>query len=181
MGAPKAARPTTAAAVREPRGNDNDLAGCQIGLVATSKKLCWQASISAGIFSSGRCHAATGNTSPLTISVSPWLKHPGSFIATFDGRELCRSRRPFLSAARTFRRDGFHELTRLDLIHAGSATIALTSTIGAAAGLDVNEDGPRFCRYRPPPDARRGRGGLRSIRLDPTPPEQEGQEQALAR
>ncbi|HEV2000174.1 MAG TPA: hypothetical protein VGQ97_06770, partial [Xanthobacteraceae bacterium] len=63
----------------------------------------------------------TRNAIPLvTFSVAPWRL--GSFIATFDGRELCRSRRPLLSAARIFLRDGFPETTRLALIHTGSAT-----------------------------------------------------------
>jgi hypothetical protein len=93
----------------------------------------------------------------LTIIVS--ALGGGRYSARLDGRELCQSRIPFLSAARTLQREGVEPSTRLQMIRAGSDVVALRSTVGTAADLTVvdnDRDGPILARYRPFVAAERG-------------------------
>jgi hypothetical protein len=74
----------------------------------------------------------------------------GRYAAHLDDRELCRSETPFFSAARVLLAQGYDPSTVLAMSHEGSATVAIRSTIGRAAGLTVDE----------PP-----KGGIRIVRL----------------
>jgi hypothetical protein len=99
--------------------------------------------------------------SMIEIVVSPEPRNPGSpprkarFIARLErpGRVLGTFSDPLLGAARVLLSEGVPHETRLQMRHAGSGTIALTSTVGVAAGLTVKEetsDGkPRFAKWRP--------------------------------
>ncbi len=74
----------------------------------------------------------------------------GRFAALLDGRLLCESRAPLLSAARILRAEGIPGDTLLEMAHPGSREVALRSTVGIAAGLRVSEVGtPRFVPWRP--------------------------------
>jgi hypothetical protein len=75
----------------------------------------------------------------------------GRFVAVVDGRELCVSGTPLLSAARTLRAEGIPDNIRLEMVHEGSKVVALRSTVGAAAGRRVSETqgAPRFVPWRP--------------------------------
>lgn len=71
-----------------------------------------------------------------------------------DGEIVTTSRTPFLSAARVLLEREHSPDTILTMSYAGSDTVALRATLGAAAKLTVIETetvGPRFGRYRPPP------------------------------
>jgi hypothetical protein len=75
----------------------------------------------------------------------------GSYAAHLDDRELCRSSTPFFAAARVLLAQGYDPSTVLAMSHEGSATVAIRSTIGRAAGLTVDEPpkgGIRFVRLR---------------------------------
>ncbi len=75
----------------------------------------------------------------------------GRFAAHLDDRLLCVSETPLLSAARVLQAEGVPATTRLEMIHEGSATVAMRMTVGVAAGLRVSETGsmPRFVPWRP--------------------------------
>jgi hypothetical protein len=73
------------------------------------------------------------------------------FAALLNDRLLCESRTPFLSAARILQREGIPEDTIITMTHEGSATVAMQSTVGKAAGLTVLENdkkGPCLKPYR---------------------------------
>jgi hypothetical protein len=69
------------------------------------------------------------------------------------GRVLGAFTDPMCSCARLLLAEGLQPETALQLRHAGSDTVALKSTVGAAARLGVREetgDGkPRFGRWKP--------------------------------
>ena len=74
------------------------------------------------------------------------------FVAYLGGRLLCqRTYTPLLDAARILLAEGYSSSTVLVMRHSGSATDSLTTTIGEAAKLTVEEGphGPQFRRYRP--------------------------------
>jgi hypothetical protein len=88
---------------------------------------------------------------PLLIVVEP-VGHRGRFRAGLDGRVLvASSRTPFCDAARALLTEGFDAATLMR--HAGSATNALTATMGGAAQSTVEEGDrvPYFRRWRPSP------------------------------
>ena len=73
----------------------------------------------------------------------------GRFEARLGDRTVCVSSKPFLDAARVLLAEGGDPGTVLQMRHQGSATIALRSTVGAAAKLTIDEAGPRFAVWRP--------------------------------
>jgi hypothetical protein len=75
----------------------------------------------------------------------------GRFAAYLSGRLLCRSRTPFLAAARVLKAEGVPDDTLLTMTHEQSAVVALRSTVRVAAGLKVNEvqGTPRLVPWRP--------------------------------
>ncbi|MBQ0824369.1 hypothetical protein KBI52_29670 [Microvirga sp. HBU67558] len=91
-------------------------------------------------------------TSPKeTISIIVSSVGRGRFAAFLDGHMLCVSETPLLAAARVLQAQGVSATTRLEMAHEGSATVAMHSTVGAAAGYRVSETGsmPRFVPWRP--------------------------------
>lgn len=92
----------------------------------------------------------------ITISLTKTTAKGQRYEARLDGEVVTTSRTPFLSAARVLLERGHSSDTILMMSHAGSDTVALRATLGAAAKLTVIESetvGPRFGRYRPPPAA----------------------------
>jgi hypothetical protein len=101
---------------------------------------------------SGQCTSEQPtHPQPLVIVVDP-VGHRGRFQARFNGRVVvASSRTPFCDAARALLAEGVHPATQIVMRHVGSATDALTATVGVAAKLTV-EDGdrsPRFRKWRP--------------------------------
>jgi hypothetical protein len=101
----------------------------------------------------------------ILLTVSPALNPDGTrayagrgqlFDGTVDGREVVtRSVQPLLDGARALLADGVDAATRIALRHAGSVTAALRATVGAAAGLTIEEGErpPIFRRWKPSPHA----------------------------
>jgi hypothetical protein len=84
-----------------------------------------------------------------TIIIAPITTHPGYYTARADGRLLCRSRQPLLDGARELLAAGYPVGTVIVLRHAGTEVDAMTSTIGAAAGLTVNDNRHGRPQFRP--------------------------------
>lgn len=85
----------------------------------------------------------------ITITTSPLGR--GRFRASIEGRYLCDSVSPFLSAARILQREGVPDETPIQSRDEASGVISLISTVGAASRLTVLEnakDGPRFVPYQ---------------------------------
>jgi hypothetical protein len=83
---------------------------------------------------------------PIIIVVAPVGR--GRFRAQVDGRVLVEaSTMPFLDAARVLAGEGADPATRIVMRHEGKDYDALTSTVGAAAGLDVANE--YFVKHRP--------------------------------
>jgi len=61
---------------------------------------------------------------------------------------LAVSRTPFLDSARKLLELGHDPEEILVMRHQGSETVCLRARIGVAAKLIVNQDGPRFARWR---------------------------------
>ena len=98
---------------------------------------------------------------PIIIVVAPVGR--GRFRAQVDGRTVVTSsRQPFLAAARTLAAEGVDLLTRITMRHEGQSCYALTSTVGVAARLSVDDTrgAPRFTRW----DGARLRGVSSPIR-----------------
>jgi hypothetical protein len=88
----------------------------------------------------------------MNITIRP-LGH-GRFAASVGQRLLCRSLTPFFTSARILQREGVPDDMPITMTHEGSTVIAMRSTVGEAAGLNVidnDHDGPRFIAYREPP------------------------------
>jgi hypothetical protein len=89
----------------------------------------------------------------LKIIVTPAPRGAGRFEAHLDGddRVLCRSRTPFLDAARKLLAQGYDPDTTLILRHAGSDTDCLRARLGTVASLTVEETpyGPKVRRWKP--------------------------------
>jgi hypothetical protein len=97
----------------------------------------------------------------IDIVVAPEPRNPSNlprkarFIARqgVSGRVLGTFTAPLLGAARVLLAERFPPETKLQIRHAGSATVAMTATVGVAANLTVNEDAstgaPRFAKWRP--------------------------------
>ena len=102
-------------------------------------------------------------THPLLIVIEETSQWRGKFSAhLLDGRKLLSSsRQPLLDAARVLLAQGIPPETPLAMQHKGSAIIAMTSTVGEAAKLTVEEEpgGPRFRKWRPFPASRSVRTG----------------------
>jgi hypothetical protein len=85
----------------------------------------------------------------IRIDVRP-ANRRGMYTAAIAGRDLCTSRQPFLDSARVLLGEGADPRTEL-VMRRENGTISLTSTVGYAAELTV-EDGqdgvPRFRSYR---------------------------------
>lgn len=82
-----------------------------------------------------------------------WGNTENMFEARVEGELLCRSRTPFLSAARKLQRRGVPDDTLIEMRHEGSSMVAMRATVGLAAGLTVREDNdgkmpPRFKPYK---------------------------------
>jgi len=78
-------------------------------------------------------------------------KRRGLFDAYLDGRWLCRSHAPLLSAARVLLAEGIPPENPIMMRHQGSETISLRSTVGGAAALDVESSKwgrPVFTRHK---------------------------------
>ena len=92
-------------------------------------------------------------TRPLLIVIAETSQRRGKFSAHLpDGRELLSSsRQPLLDAARVLLAEGIPPETPIAMQHKGSATIALSSTVGEAAKLTVKErpNGPKFSKWEP--------------------------------
>jgi hypothetical protein len=86
-----------------------------------------------------------------TISITIRSIGRGRFAAFLGVRMLCTSETPLLSAARVLQAEGVSATTRLEMIHEGSAIVAMRTTIRAAAAYRVSETGsmPRFVPWRP--------------------------------
>lgn len=84
----------------------------------------------------------------LTIIVTPVPHRPGFFTATYNGKRVCTSRQPLLTAARHFVAAGWPPDTVVAMYHASNPDVlALKSRIGVAARLIVRDDkttGPIF-------------------------------------
>lgn len=81
----------------------------------------------------------------------------GRYHASLDGRHLCTSYTPFFAAARVLQAEGVLPQQSLTMTHEGSDVVCLTSTVGEAASLTVDEgrnSGPTLRAYRPSPFAR---------------------------
>jgi hypothetical protein len=93
----------------------------------------------------------------VTIVVSPEPHNPNKpakrvrFNARLavDGRELGAFSAPLCGSARVLLSQGALPSTELQMRHAGTDVVALTATLGVAAGLTVEEEGPRFVKWRP--------------------------------
>ncbi|MGY0572406.1 hypothetical protein ACTGJ9_016120 [Bradyrhizobium sp. RDM12] len=98
-------------------------------------------------------------TSRHRINIQETDDRHGRFqIEMADGATLPASRTPLLSAARFLLGEGADPSAVLEMRYAGrSDTVAAFGKVGVLAKLDVREDqtnGPRFCRWRPPPQDR---------------------------
>ncbi|KQQ15516.1 hypothetical protein ASF56_23820 [Methylobacterium sp. Leaf122] len=91
----------------------------------------------------------------MNLVISPAER--GRFHATLDGRHLCTSYTPVFAAARVLKAEGVLPQEPLTMTHEGSDVVCLTSTVGEAARLTVEENegrGPLLRPYRPSPFAR---------------------------
>jgi hypothetical protein len=79
-----------------------------------------------------------------------------TWSAYVDNNLLCTSRTPLLSAARKLLQLGVPPQTELRMLHDGNSVVAMTTTVGQAAKLTVEErsggNGPRFAAYEPMSD-----------------------------
>lgn len=81
----------------------------------------------------------------------------GRYHAHLDGRLLTTSYTPFFAAARILQAEGVLPQEPLTMTHEGSDVVCLTSTVGEAARLTVEDgknSGPLLRPYRPSPYAR---------------------------
>ena len=87
----------------------------------------------------------------LIITVGPAPNHPGKFEAYLGDRQLVsHSYMPLLGSARVLLAEGYDPGAPLVMRHSRSTTDCLTTTVGYAARLTVEEGafGPMFRRYR---------------------------------
>jgi hypothetical protein len=100
--------------------------------------------------SSRQAHAILSTAVPGSTSGN-LCRQPWRFAALLGDRLLVESKTPFFCAARILQREGVPDDTLITMSHAGSSIVSMTSTVGAAAGLNVVDndfDGPRFISYR---------------------------------
>jgi hypothetical protein len=86
----------------------------------------------------------------LILTVTGVHGRPDAYSAQVSGRGACRSRQPFLDAARALLAAGHDPATVLVLRRAESDIDCLRATIGTAAKLTVEESahGPVFRRHK---------------------------------
>jgi hypothetical protein len=100
----------------------------------------------------------------ILLELTPVRNRPGRYSAHVDGRCVVRgSRQPFFDAARALRAGGVPDTTVIEARHAGSATIAMRSTVGEAAKWAIEETdrgGLRRRPWKPPPAALLCRDGV---------------------
>jgi hypothetical protein len=113
----------------------------------------------------------------VVITVAPIQGRPSYYTIRADGRLLGRSRTPLLDGTRALLAAGYPPNTILVMKHAASDDVALTSIIGAAARLTVNDNrlgAPQFRRWRaaggdvPAPPVRHTRLPSAGHRVDAT-------------
>jgi hypothetical protein len=96
---------------------------------------------------------------PIVITISPCQPRPfsgkwaGRFEARLGERLLCVSRQPLLDSARILLAQGHSPDATIVMRSAGSQVDSPKARLSTAAQLTVNEDGPRFERWRPHPRA----------------------------
>lgn len=90
----------------------------------------------------------------MLLTIAP-ASRAGRFLALDGTRLLCTSRTPLLSAARVLLAEGADPQAPLAMRHVDSDTVAMRTTVGAAAALAVSEPdrggAPRFHRWKPSP------------------------------
>jgi hypothetical protein len=64
---------------------------------------------------------------------------PGRYTAKLGGRELCRSRQPFVDAARVLMAEGAPPDAILEARHEGGVTVAMRCAVGEAARWTVRD------------------------------------------
>lgn len=85
----------------------------------------------------------------LNITITPLGR--GLFEARLGPTVLCRSKTPFLSAARVLLEASHAPETLFTMTHEGSTVVAMRATLEAAAAqsvVDNDSNGPRFALYR---------------------------------
>lgn len=90
----------------------------------------------------------------IEIVISPLgCKSPGRFEVRLGDRPILKSsRQPLLDAARVLAGEGVSPNARIAIRHAGANHVALSSTIGTAARLTVDEhNGTVFAKWKPYP------------------------------
>jgi hypothetical protein len=90
----------------------------------------------------------------IEIILEPVHTRPGIYAATRDGQLLCKSRQPFFDAARALLALGADPETPLQARHAGSATVAMQSSVGEAAKWTIEGGDARLLTrrlYKPHP------------------------------
>jgi len=95
----------------------------------------------------------TTQSSIAIVIITSIVGRRGWFTARHDGRLLYHSRTPLLDGARTLLAAGYPPNTILVMKHAASDVVALSSIVGAAARLTVNDNRlgtPQFRRWRAP-------------------------------
>jgi hypothetical protein len=84
----------------------------------------------------------------MNITIRPLGR--GRFAASLGQRLLCESKTPFFTSARILQTEGVPDDSPITMIHEGSSTVTMRSTVGEAAGKIVHEtdsEGPKFKRY----------------------------------
>src|SRR5262245_40811009 len=97
-----------------------------------------------------------GRKQTMLICVRPVGK--GQFLAWSDADWVwgCpTSSQPLVDVARQALANGIDPDEPIEMWHGGAETWALRSTVGGAAGLRVDEDGPRFRKWEPSTEIRR--------------------------
>lgn len=74
---------------------------------------------------------------------------PGRYAALCMGEELCRSRTPFVDAARVLKGMGFAPAMVVVARHRGSPMIAMRCPLGKAAGFAVSDTDHRGLQRHP--------------------------------
>jgi hypothetical protein len=90
----------------------------------------------------------------MTLNLTVYPLGRGLYEARLGSTVLCRSKTPFLSAARALLEANHAPETQLTMAHEGSDVVAMRATLGTAARLTVEEthrSGPNFRPYRPHP------------------------------
>lgn len=87
----------------------------------------------------------------MTLNLTVYALGRGFYEAHLGSTVLCRSKTPFLSAARVLLEANHAPETQLTMTHEGSTVVAMRATVGTAAAqsvVDNDSNGPRFTPYR---------------------------------